>query len=849
MPEPLHIGSPEKVFGKLCDHLVKERKKDPMRPLFVLLPSNNESAVLSRWALKAKLGGVIPLTPIDYASRSFLANGMILSKPSPAEERKALRQALRKIQPLHPELSRCAESGKTGALAILHNAVSRLVEWLPIVDPGHPIEESPILALTLAWEEVWRKETTYIPQSLWMGRARLLPRQAPAPDAVWGLADLNRTEEDLFSPWRNETPWFVPSPAHDEIGARHLDRLVSFLQCEIVDEGAETAPANWHIFGHISESVSVAYRECDEGGGVLATPPSLIEPVGLLSTMLLRGQAPPLVRPLGSTPAGLWARLLSGGEGMGDIDRREVMEAMKARGWGGEDWEKATRRLGIQRWGEDLNRLSQALGGEIPPPRGLGDSKKWVKKLKEVTEKVRWGDIDRTLLTGPDPRGREAIRVAWGDEGSKSSLTECLILEKAPKEEGKGGRLPLPLRAAALNPHGPLHLIGMTADRFPGSLDAQMLQDHALETHLELPDERDRLHELSWQAWCLSTTRNGKPTEVYTDSLDDRGEARFATPLLELSEGKEGHGHTLLPVGPRYKAQIALSKWEGSGVKDDRFKVEPSNEGIGLRVTSIREGAPPCPFAHWASLGGGPVEDPSGRLEPTSRELGSVFHLALEEGWRLHAMGVSLTESDFSALIQGAVQWFPMGLQEAGRSATDRLVVGALKVFHAWTEGPLSEFEEGEAEWSPTKEGLPKGSFKLPGLESVWLRGKIDWVGKGPTSWLMVDYKTGTGPRETGKPSDLTQAALYPFAGSPTSHQIRFAYFYPLETREDHRKFVLANPNPLAGQGWETLRDKLNLWKGDWDGGSRAPKPSDKGCKWCDWAEACRKDNWELWTQ
>lgn len=840
------MGGVEEVQEALWRHLAALRAQEPLRPLTVLAPTQEDAGALKREAAKRGLGGVAALLPVDVADRRLREAGQRWQTPPPGADRAVLRAALGGLGEGHVMRSR-ALPGRGRALEALRDGVGRLAEWLPAGDPNHPVEESPLLAATLAWVEAWmeRLDGPWLPAAL---RLRLAAerKEGWAPDAVWGIADLNTAQVALLEGCREGLAWFVPgtlrkADAHDdEEPDPHLWRLQGWLGGEVEEAGGGPAPVAWMGCADFLEALLEAGRL----EGALAAPEGVAERASLALAVLAGEPAPRLGRRLGAAPAGRWARYaLEGGE---EMPRREALEAMAAGGLQVDGLEEATRRLGIQRWGEDVARLERAVAGGTPP-RGFADAPGLVARLRELG-RVEMGPEGEAH--GPDPAGRAAVAAAKAAD--EEGLADALALDDAPREPAPRGRVAR-LRHVALAAGEPLVLLGMTNDRFPGRLERPAGQDHLLEAHLGMPTPQQRLAEEVWRAWCLACPRGGVATTVLWEGLDERGERRFPTGLFG-AVGEGAGGRPGWPAaGPRRQAQRALASWEaGAGALPAGLWEAPAREGpTSLRVTQIRKGEPPCPFAHWASEEGrqSPLGDPSGRLEPEALDVGSLFHAAVEDlARRFLAEGIALpVEAAVAAALAQHRDWYPLGRREAAAKRLEDVARALRREAKRWFEEAVDSPDEVLLEWSPPGDpeaGVAPGSFCLPGLASPLLRGKIDRVEVRGGAWTMADYKTGAAPAKITA-ADQTQAALYPFARPDRPGEAAFLYRYPMEERAGREVALPSAPKPASAQGWERLAETLAAWEAEWLAGGRRPRPG-QHCLWCVWEPACRKAHWDV---
>lgn len=823
----LYCGGVEEAWEGLWRHLGELRRASPLAPLEVLVPSRQDGAEVEAEAARRGLGGVLPVLFLDLADRRLGAGA---ASPSPTEERAALRRALASLGPDHP-LAALSIPGRGGALAALLGAVARLAEWLPAHDPGHPEEESPALAACLAWRREWESAPPRArPAALRLDAARDSP-VGTSPAAAWGVADLNTAQRDLVEPWAAKTEWFAPAPPPGAAGHGHLAPLAELAG------GAETLGGGpvevlWERCGDLLEVWLRAFAS----GRRAAAPAALADRAGLALAVVAGARAPTQPRPLAATRAGRLARMLAA-PSMESLPRRAAAAGIEASGSWPPGAEEATRRLGVQRWGEDLSRIAKALG-EGAPPRGLSDAGEWLEKLSAAGVEATTARRDPVAALAA-VGGESAAALAAAAAEGPAALEEAAALDQAPGERGLPEG-PLALRHAALRAGDPLVVLGATDDRLPGRLDRPSWQDHALEAHLDLPGPEDRLAEEAWRAWCLACPRKGEPPLLLWDATDERGEARFPSPLFPGRPETDPASTPAWPSGgPARRRRRRLARREGGDLSGAVFwSTGASDADLSLRVTSIRAGEPPCPFAHWAGQGGTHLPDPSGGMEPGSREIGTLFHLAVETLWRrLEAeRGSDLPRAAAEAVARWR-HWLPLGRQEAAEARVAEVAEALVREADRWLLAAKDPPDRVEAEWSP-----PVGSFGLPGLDGVFLRGRVDRVEVKGELWEMSDYKTGLAPR-SGRPADLTQAALYPFARPDRPGEAEFVYRYPLESRAGVADSVRGSPAPGSRQGWETLRDALAAWRDAWRAGEREPRPG-VHCEWCDWGGACRKRQW-----
>jgi ATP-dependent helicase/nuclease subunit B len=246
-------------------------------------------------------------------------------------------------------------------------------------------------------------------------------------------------------------------------------------------------------------------------------------------------------------------------------------------------------------------------------------------------------------------------------------------------------------------------------------------------------------------------------------------------------------------------------------------------EGMAVRAgTQAIKWQAQCPFQAFArtQLRAEPLEQPEEGID--LRDRGTMLHKALEKFWRACQDHATLVSTDWTELLDRAVDEAVDGLTGAMRELErDRLLL------------LLQEWLELEAAREPFRVAELETQLapQFAGLRFTARADRIDRLADGST--VIVDYKTGLVSKKSwdGDRPDEPQLPIYAVTADPTPAAVAFA-----QVRRGACEWVSA-PVPL--EEWREVMGKLAQELRD----GRAvvdPKDGGKPCEFCHLQTLCR---------
>ena len=470
-------------------------------------------------------------------------------------------------------------------------------------------------------------------------------------------------------------------------------------------------------------------------------------------------------------------------------------------------------------------------------------------------------DAERERLNrarGNDPMGSLPIRSASIDE-------ERLLYHLAVGSAKDVLLVSFPrLDPATARPRVPSPFVLRTLDELTGFRhDYERLESSKLVTRIPLsrrfPEERGRALTRDEFDGCsvLKALEEGDPAEVAYLVQGDGPLSRG----LEMEKVRWGS-----PAFTKYDAVLTSPEAIAAIAELSGF-TRVTEEGLLKVAPTTLEQYARCPFGFFMNhvLGIEPMDEPEEALLLSPLEKGSLYHEVLEKFMRkakedgLFPLTVDARDTLFevAARVVRAGSWSLSGVTGARELALRNLLTG-LSLWLAEEALEDSDYEPsyfearfggrlrpGDDETLSSEEGVP---FEAKGGVRVTFSGKIDRidVSGDDTRARVIDYKTGrarTGGRKVLDGGKRLQLPIYLMAASRLLEKT-----HP-EARVDSAQYLYVGGSGGPGR-MKLTREQLEgamddlatvvalIVRGISSGMFFSP-PSDPGCSYCDYADAC----------